>query len=99
MQNENPDSAFWERADAVINLANQQGKHISNDDVSASLLYAAARFNAFIAASKSHDLADLAAHKDEAVQYFTEQYRKMFIENLDDYLENYESYIADKRRA
>ena len=41
--------AFFDRADAVIALANRQvGEGVPRGDVSASTLYAAARFNAYV---------------------------------------------------
>lgn len=84
---------FWERADAVIHLANEQCSAAPNSKVSSSLLYAAARFNSFIVAVNASDLDELKADKDEAISYFTDQYRKMLTENLDDYIANYANYI------
>jgi len=46
------DAGFWSRADAHIGLANQQCDTAEAGKVSASLLYAATRFNAFILAAK-----------------------------------------------
>ena len=83
---------FWERADEVIALANEQVKGSTIGKVSASLLYAAARFNAFNAASSVIDAEDMKKDKEEAISYFTEQYKEMLIENLDDYIENYDKY-------
>ena len=40
------DNTFWERADAIINLANDQSSDESISRVANSLLYAAARYNA-----------------------------------------------------
>lgn len=85
---------FWERADAIINIANKQCDSATSGKVSSSLLYAASRFNAFIVASGSTSLEELKNDKEDAIKYFTEQYKKMLIENLDDYIENYETYIA-----
>lgn len=85
---------FWERADAVIHLANDQCEAAPRSKVSASLLYAAARFNSFIVASSAANLDELRQDKNEAVKYFTEQYQKMLIENLDDHIANYEKYIG-----
>jgi hypothetical protein len=60
--------------------------------VSASLLYAAARFNSFNVASSARDVEELKQHKEEAIRYFTEQYRKALEENLDDYIDNFSLY-------
>lgn len=84
---------FWARADAIIHLANEHCKDVPNRKVSSSLLYAAARFNAYIVTVKASDLVELKADKEEAVEYFVDQYRKMLIENLDDHIENYNQYV------
>lgn len=83
---------FWERADEVIAVANEQVKDSTVGEVSSSLLYAAARFNAFNVASSADDVDEMIKDKDEAIRYFTEQYRKMLIENLDEYIESYKEY-------
>jgi hypothetical protein len=93
------DAAFWERADAIIALANEQGTKAPNSNVSASLLYAAARFNAFIVASDTRDAATMKADKDEAIRYFTEEYRKMLSQNFDDYIDNFDGYLPRGAQA
>lgn len=87
------DAAFWERADAIIHLANEQGTKVPNSNVSASLLYAAARFNAFIVANGASSAEGMQKDKEEAIQYFTEEYRKMLSQNLDDYIANFANYL------
>ncbi len=86
--------AFWERADEVITLANQQSETADNDEVNASLLYATARFNAFLVAASADTAEELKAGKETAVAYFTEQYRNQLIEHLDEYIENFDEYNA-----
>ncbi|MGI9318536.1 MAG: DUF3144 domain-containing protein [bacterium] len=91
-----PDPAaeeFWKLADSFINLANEHYEKDGDGKVGYALLYAAARFNAFIVASTAGDQAELAAEKDPATDYFTEQYRKMFSENLEDYQSNFDQYL------
>lgn len=94
MSNNDVDSAFWDRADDVIHLANEQCETVQRSKVSASLLYAAARFNAFIVAGKANSAEEMKQDREEAVQYFVEQYRKMLVENLDDYIENFSEYVG-----
>lgn len=81
-----PDQEFWDIADSFISLANDHLDKADADKVSSALLYAAARFNAFIVAS-AEDVV-ISEEKDAAVNYFSGQYRKMLAENLDDYEEN-----------
>ena len=92
MSDETQDNAFWERADEIINLANQQAEDVESDDVSLSLLYATARFNAFLIASSAEKADDIKAGKDAAVEYFTEQYSQLLIDNIDEYIENFDEY-------
>ena len=94
MSNEAPNDAFWERADAIINLANQQTESADSEDVSGSLLYASARFNAFLIAAQAGDADTLRTGKEDAADYFTEQYRQLLLDNLDDYIENFDEYTA-----
>ena len=46
---------FREMADAFFDLANDQSKAFIRENVSLALLYAAARFNAFIVAGHADD--------------------------------------------
>ncbi|GGY56988.1 DUF3144 domain-containing protein [Pseudoduganella albidiflava] len=87
------DAAFWERADAIIHLANEQGTKVPNSNVSASLLYAAARFNAFIVATGATSAEAMEKDKEEAIRYFTDEYRKMLSQNLDDHIANFNTYM------
>ncbi len=93
-QDDPQQEAFWLRTDEVITLANQQSEQASSEEVSGSLLYASARFNAFLIAASAGNKASLEANKEDAIEYFTEQYRQLLTENLDDYLENFDDYTA-----
>jgi hypothetical protein len=92
MSDEIQDTAFWARADEVINLVNQQSEETASDEVSASLLYAAARFTSYLVASSAENADEIKAGKEEAVEYFTTQFRQLLIDNIDDYIENYDEY-------
>lgn len=88
------DPTFYERADAVIELANSQ---VSNDitpgAVSASAMYGVARYNAFISAADFTTVADYKAERKEIIKYFVDEYRKMLEEHIDDHTENFSDYI------
>jgi hypothetical protein len=87
------DSGFYDRADAVIHLANAQLEQLTRGKVSASTLYAASRFNAWISACGFNTAEEMEAAKEETVEYFVAEYRKMLVENLDDYIANFEKYL------
>lgn len=93
MKEDELDKQFWHRADQFINLANEQSQETPPGDVSSSLLFAAARYNAFIAAATANNIEELKKNKEEAVRYFSNQYYEMFVENLEDWIKNYEKHI------
>jgi hypothetical protein len=94
MSNEERDEEFWKMTDEFINLANEKCNTSRNGKVSTTLLFAAARFNAFMFASMSEDLETFRKERDMALKYFTQQYEKAFLENLDDYEKNYSDYVG-----
>lgn len=87
-----PGPEFWERADQIIAVANEQCEHSRGNEVATSLLYAAARFNAFLVASKTNDVTKMQQEKDDAVAFFTEQYKRMLTDNFNDYIANFDKY-------
>lgn len=94
MSNETRDEEFWQMADDFIKLANDKCGDSRNGKVSTTLLFAAARFNAFMFASMAKDLTDFRKEKDIAVRYFTSEYEKALVENLNDYENNFADYTG-----
>ncbi len=88
-----PDEHFYDRADAHIALANEQTDSASRGKVSASFLYAAARFNAWVSACGFKNADEMRAAKEVTVDYLLAQYRAMLAENLDDYADHFEKYM------
>ena len=86
--------AFRARADTLIDVLNQQASEVPTGQVSASAMYATARFNAFQVAATVEDREQLAAERDNAVNYFTSQYRKMFEDHLDECMKHFERYTG-----
>ncbi len=84
---------FRQLADQFIQLANEQYQMTGEGRVGYALMYAAARFNAFLVASTAGHKSQLAAELEETTQYFTRQYQKMFTENISDYLQHYDEYL------
>ncbi len=87
------DEHFFDRADTHIHIANDQTEKADRGKVSASLMYATARFNAWVSAFQAESGEDLLEGKEQIVEYFVEQYRQMLEENLDDYAKNFEKYL------
>ena len=88
------DDEFYARADAHIHLSNNQiSEKIGVGKVSASNMYATARFNAWVSACGWNSGQEMAKAKQETLEYFVTEYRKMLNENLDDYISNFESYM------
>lgn len=92
MSDDSPDEEFWEIADSFIHLANQHLERAGRGKVSAAFLYAVARFNAFLVAAEADSPEEMANDKSPALAYFTQQYKKILRENLDDNIKNFERY-------
>lgn len=91
-QDADPD--FFNRADAHIHLSNDQAKQASPGQVSASMMFATARFNAWLTATGFESGAEMKVHRDENIEYFVAEYRKMLAQNMDEYIARYEQYAA-----
>ena len=72
-----------EMADKFITLGNDLIRSQDLGTVGAAFRYAAARFAAFEAHQKTQSLA---SDKAGALEWFSTEYRKMLLENLDDYI-------------
>lgn len=68
-------------ADRFIELANEFTKIESKERVSAAIMFAASRYNAFEASSKS---SNLLIDKDDALNWYGAEYRRMLAANIDD---------------
>jgi hypothetical protein len=90
---ERTDPEFFERADAHITLSNTQVESVGRGKVSASMLYSAARFNAWVSACGFENAAQMREGRAETLKYFVEQYERMLGENLDDYIKNFDRYM------
>jgi hypothetical protein len=90
------DDKFYDRADAHIHLSNDQIDGVSPEMVNASLLFAAARFSAFISAGGFASGEAMAAKREETIEYFTAGFRQMLEGNLDTYIQNFDSYMKAK---
>ena len=87
------DSQFWDLVDEFIEKANTACDNADPGLVSAALLNAAARFNAFVVASSSIDRKEYIDEVESAQKYLTGRYAELVRDHLDDYRDNYKVYI------
>lgn len=90
----NHDQAFWELVDSFINRANLACDEQDPALVSAALLEATTRFNAFVVAASSLDRKAFIEEIDPSIQYLGGRYKQLLAEHLEDYRENYKLYIG-----
>jgi len=84
-------NGFLIRADKHIALANEQiNENVTQGEVSASFMYAAARFNAWMAATSFANAEDMALEKQKIVDYFLNQYELALKEHIDFHVQNYD---------
>jgi len=84
---------FYERAHEHLRIANEQLTDVSQGHVSASMMYACARFNAWVSANCRDSAKDLKGAYGETIEYFVAQYRKMLVTNLDDFVAHFAEYM------
>lgn len=86
MNEEKQEMSRAEMADTFIELANKFTNTQSKERVSAAIMFAAARYNAFEASSKSKDLKK---DKTDALGWYSLEYKRMLDANFDDLIENH----------
>lgn len=91
--NKSEEGQFWDLVDAFIEQANNACDEADPGMVSAALLNAAARFNAFVVASSSLDRKEFIDEIESAQKYLTGRYAELVRDNLDDYRDNFKVYI------
>ncbi len=92
-QNTELETRYWDLVDQLIDQANSACEHLDPSAVSAALLNAAARFNAFAVATASLDRNEFTEEIEPAIQHLSGRYRELLRDNLEDYREHYKVYI------
>jgi Protein of unknown function (DUF3144) len=90
---EDSEGLFFTRADAHIFLSNDQLEGMHKEGVAASMLYASARFTAWLMAGSFTKSDLMQESKAGAVEFFTERFRDMLSQNIDDYITNFDHYL------
>lgn len=85
---------FWDLAEELINNANDKSAAQDPALVSDAMLYAAARFSAYVAAASSTERKAFKEELGDIKALLMEQFETMLDANLDDYLENYKTYLG-----
>lgn len=92
------DQAFYDRADAHIELSNEQLKAFENlGQVSASMMFGTTRFNAWVSARSFKSGEEMAQAREAMLNYFCDQYRLMLEDNLDDHINNFSQYMMARQ--
>jgi len=93
------DDDFYKRADSHIHLSNSQiSEKVGTGKVSASFMYSVTRFNTWVSACGWSSGKEMADAKNETIEYFVTEYRKMLEENIDDYILNFEKYMETNEK-
>ncbi|ADN76674.1 conserved hypothetical protein [Ferrimonas balearica DSM 9799] len=92
-------NAFFNRANDLIQLANKQNqdKEVKTGEVSASFMYALARYNAWFGSTSFQSQEQMQSKKQEMLDYYVEEYKKMLENNLDDYIEHFDHYRSTQK--
>ena len=85
---------YWDTVEQFIESANSLSKKIDLGIVSAALIHSAARYASYNMAATAADGEDLNLDKDEIIRHHTSQFKRLFAENLEDYIENYQLYLS-----
>ncbi len=86
-------SNFFQRVDSIIEVANSQltqETHVGK--VGASLMYASARFSTSVSTIGFDNANEFAEEKSQIIEFYTNQFKQMLSDNLDDYIENFDKY-------
>ncbi|HET8692320.1 MAG TPA: DUF3144 domain-containing protein [Steroidobacteraceae bacterium] len=92
------DERFPGRADDLLRVASAQLAEAAPGEVSASLMYACARFSVWASASRRQTPAEFRRAYGETIERSVAEYRRMLVKCLDDYLADFERYRDDARQ-
>jgi hypothetical protein len=83
-QKKNGELAYGELVNSFLALANEHWQTIEIESVGAALREATARFNAYEASTKS---IDLAGDRENAIYWFSQEFRELLTKNIDQIIE------------
>lgn len=88
------DGQFLEATNRMIEIANEMGRQYGDHKMGVAFIYAAARYNAYIAAGSVTSAEELSGKRDKAVEYFTDRFRQLYDGNLMDYIAHFDEYMG-----
>ncbi len=91
------DDAFYDRAAAHIDLSNDQLSGETRDMVNASMLFASARFSAWVAACGFDSGQAMGARRGELMEFFVNRFRQMLEGNLEAYINNFDEQMKPNK--
>ncbi len=92
-ETKNEEQKLWDLIDQFIEISNNACDEMDPGKVSEAILYAAARFNAFMVAASSESRKDYIEDKEDAGKFISKQFNGMLFSNLSDYQDHYKEYI------
>lgn len=84
---------YWSLVESFIDSANSACETADPGVVSAAMLNAVARFNAFVVAHSSLDRKEFTEDIEGTVNYLTGRYRDYLKEHMEDYRANYKTAV------
>lgn len=96
MSEKSDDDLFWGLVEKFIDQANDACDDADPGIVSAALMNAAARFNAYVVAQSSLDKNEFAEDVEGTTNYLSGRYRDFLKEHMEDYSENYTTLIGNR---
>jgi len=79
------DKEFYTLADKFIDIANNECDEKEPSFVGSSMLFATARFSAFVVASQAQDKESYEAELERAKEFFNGEFERMLNQNMEDY--------------
>lgn len=93
---EQESTLIWDLIEKIIDEANESTeKGLDPGSAHQAIMYAAARYGAFVVAASSESRDDFKQDEQDARKFYMDQFRRLLLENFDDYRDNFKNYLAE----
>lgn len=93
---DNQENKIWDLIDQLVDVANEScDKGLNPGEVHQALMYASARWGAFIVAANSEDRSEFREDVLDSQKFYLDQFRQLLKDNFEEYDENFKVYRAD----